>query len=195
MRGSIHQLSEMLSNRAVVVTNTTFSWSSWLFPFCLFFYFLWALKIQGTFLLAGPTLYFRPFCTHFVLILLFKHILLRSISLFRLLFKSIFSFCLKKKVRSILKEEFHGGECLSKTQTTSADFPLTDHDQSFWLSLLSILWSSSPSCLSAETRSSPLVSCLERTVAEENLHHCHWLIHSLWSPPDFSCRLNVSHWN
>ena len=38
----------------------------------------------------------------FVLILLLKHILLRSISLFRLLFKSLFSFCLKKSVRSII---------------------------------------------------------------------------------------------
>lgn len=37
-----------------------------------------------------------------VLLLLFKHLLLRSISLFRLLFKSLFSFCLKKIVRSII---------------------------------------------------------------------------------------------
>ena len=47
-------------------------------------------------------MFFRSFCTHFVLFLLFKHILLRSISLFRLLFKSLFSFCLKKMVRSII---------------------------------------------------------------------------------------------
>lgn len=56
---------------------------------------------------------------------------------------------------------------MSKTQTTSADFPVTDHDQSFLLSLLQILFKSSPSCLSAETRSSPLASCLEKTVSEE----------------------------
>ena len=47
-------------------------------------------------------MFFRSFCTHFVLFLLLKHILLRSISLFRLLFKSLFSFCLKKMVRSII---------------------------------------------------------------------------------------------
>lgn len=44
-------------------------------------------------------MFFRSFCTHFLLILLLKHILFRSISLFRLLFKSLFSFCL---VRSII---------------------------------------------------------------------------------------------
>jgi hypothetical protein len=48
---------------------------------------------------------FRSFCTHFVLILLLKHILLRSISLFRLLFKSLFFQNLKKMVRSIIVKE------------------------------------------------------------------------------------------
>ena len=47
-------------------------------------------------------MFFRSFRAHFVLFLLLKHILLRSISLFRLLFKSLFSFCLKKMVRSII---------------------------------------------------------------------------------------------
>ena len=37
----IHQLSEMLAKRAIVVTNTTFFWSSWLFPFALL---LWATQ-------------------------------------------------------------------------------------------------------------------------------------------------------
>lgn len=96
----IHQLSEMLANRAIVVTNTPFSWSSWLFPFALL---LWALKTQVTFLLAGPTLYvFQVLLHSLCAFLLLKHILLRSISLFRLLFKSLFSFCLKKMVRSII---------------------------------------------------------------------------------------------
>ena len=72
------------------------------FPFALL---LWALKTQVTFLLAGPTLYVFQVLLHgtsLVLILLFKQILLRSISFFRLLFKSLFSFCLKKMVRSII---------------------------------------------------------------------------------------------
>ena len=47
-------------------------------------------------------MFFRSFRAHFVLFLLLKHILLRSISLFRLLFKFLFSFCLKKMVRSII---------------------------------------------------------------------------------------------
>lgn len=60
-------------------------------------------KLKWPFFLQDQhSMFFRSFCTHFVLILLLKHILLRSISLFRLLFKSLFSFCLKKMVRSII---------------------------------------------------------------------------------------------
>lgn len=69
------------------------------FPFALL---LWALKTQVTFRTNTLCLFFRSFCTHFVLILLLKHIILRSISLFWLLFKSLFSFCLNKMVRSII---------------------------------------------------------------------------------------------
>lgn len=76
-------------------------------------------------------MFFRSFCTHFVLILLLKHILLRSISLFRLLFKSLFSFCLKKMVRSIIVKGGVSRERVVVKDSTSADFAVTDHDQSF----------------------------------------------------------------
>lgn len=89
----------MLANRAIVVTNTTFSWSSWLFPFALL---LWELKTQVTFLLAGPLYVFQVLLHSLCAFFLWKHILLCNISLFRLLFKSLFSFCLKKMVRSII---------------------------------------------------------------------------------------------
>lgn len=82
---------------SIVVTNTIFSWSSF-FPLSLFYVKtkLSSCKIKTL---------FRSFCTHFVLILLLKHILLRSISLFRLLFKSLFFQNLKKMVRSIIVKE------------------------------------------------------------------------------------------
>lgn len=95
----IHQLSEMLANRAIVVTNTTFSWSSWVFPLPFFY---GHSKLKWPF---GPTLFLfqvllHSLCAYSSFVL--KHIILRSISLFWLLFKSLFSFCLKKMVRSII---------------------------------------------------------------------------------------------
>lgn len=126
-------------------------------------------KLKWPFFLQDQhSMFFRSFCTHFVLILLLKHILLRSISLFRLLFKSLFSFCLKKMVRSIIVKGGVSRERVVVKDSTSADFAVTDHDQSFWLSPLQILWKSSPSCLSAETRSSPLASCLEKNRCRRN---------------------------
>jgi hypothetical protein len=88
---------------SIVVTNTLFSWSSWLFPFVPH---LWALKTKVTFLLARSTLFSGPSALTLCLFFLFlKHILLRSISLFRLLFKSLFFQNLKKMVRSIIVQE------------------------------------------------------------------------------------------
>lgn len=63
---------------AIVVTNTTLSWSSWLLAF-----FYGHSKLKWPFFLQDQhSMFFRSFCTHFVLFLLLKHILLRSISLF-----------------------------------------------------------------------------------------------------------------
>ena len=62
-------------------------------------------KSQVTFLLAGPTLYVFQVLLHSLCAFSSFEtysFLLRSISLFRLLFKSLFSFCLKKMVRSII---------------------------------------------------------------------------------------------
>jgi len=73
-----------------------------IFPFALL---LLALKTQVTFLLAGPTLYVFQVLLHSLCAFSSFEtysFLLRSISLFRLLFKSLFSFCLKKMVRSII---------------------------------------------------------------------------------------------
>lgn len=89
----------MLANRAIVVTNTTFSWSSWVFPLPFFY---GHSKLKWPF---GPTLFvfqvlLHSLCAYSYYVL--KHIILRSISLFWLLFKSLFSFCLNKMVRSII---------------------------------------------------------------------------------------------
>lgn len=109
---------------------------------------------------------FRSFCTHFVLILLFKHILLHSISFFRLLFKSIFFQNLKK----INNFDSHCYQFF--------DHPLSLFYSKCWDNFIT-----------------SLASCLEKSLPKKlHVHHCHWLIHSLWSLPDLSCRLNVSHW-
>ena len=159
---------------------------------------LWAIKTQVTFLLAGPLCFSGP--SAFVLILLLKHILLRSISLFRLLFKSLFSFCLKKIVRSIIVK---GGVSRERVVVKdSNDFSrlpghwsrsviltLTATNSLKIFSILSKCWDTLvPSCI---------LLGKNRCRRNKKLHvyHCHWLIHSLWSLPDFSCRLNVSHWN
>ncbi|KAL5798359.1 hypothetical protein ACOSQ2_003179 [Xanthoceras sorbifolium] len=82
----------------------------------------------------------------FVLILLLKHILLRSISLFRLLFKSLFSFCLKKIVRSIIVKGgvSRGCQRLKRLQQTSRSLITISHFDShcykfFALKIFSIL--------------------------------------------------------
>lgn len=179
----------MLANRAIVVTNTTFSWSSWLFPFALL---LWELKTQVTFLLAGPLYVFQvllhSLCAFFIL----KHILLCNISLFRLLFKSLFSFCLKKMVRSIIVK---GGVSRERVVVKDSNdfsrlpgywwrsviFTLTATNYLKIFSILSKCWDTLvPSCI-----------LLGKNRCRRNFMFT-IVTDSYILSPDFSCRL---HWN